>query len=405
MSPRLRGHTDHPGEMGVACVSLRAEFVSKSFYTAAGGAEHIVAVQPAESGDFATEQAAVVAGYVRAVRELGLAPESAVFRRIYLSDVLNQVESLKGAGLLPGPQEGPVAVSRVQQRPLPAGKVALLAYHVTDPCGLSKRQIGRGQVVAEKNGARHLWTAGLCAGARTGAVSAEAQTRGVFADLIGVLEANGGSLREHCVRTWIYVKGIDVFYPGVVNSRRALFAEQGLTQATHYIASTGIEGACAHASDVVALDAYSQLDLVPGQLSYLNDFDRLCPTHRYGVTFERGASVSYADRTHCFISGTASIDCNGAVMHRGDVRAQLDRALGNVEALLRAGSAGLEDLMYLVVYLRDPTDFPGVRTRLYEQMPGLPVLFVQGPVCRPEWLVEIEGLAITRHGRPHLPRF
>jgi enamine deaminase RidA (YjgF/YER057c/UK114 family) len=386
-------------------MSMRAEVASKTFCTAAGGAEHIVAVQPAESGDFATQQAAVAAGYARAVRELGLLPESAVFRRIYLSDVLNQAERLEGAGLLPGPREGPVAVSRVQQMPLPAAKVALLAYHVTDPVGLSKRRIGRGQVLVEKNGARHLWTTGLCAGARAGAASAEAQTRGVFADLIGALEANGASLLEHCVRTWIYVKDIDVFYSGVVNSRRALFAEQGLTQATHYIASTGIEGACAHASDVVALDAYSQLDLAPGQLSYLNDFDRLCPTHRYGVTFERGASISYADRTHCFISGTASIDRNGAVLHRGDVRAQLDRALGNVEALLHAGSARLDDLMYLVVYLRDPTDFPRVRARLHEQLPGLPVLFVQGPVCRPEWLVEVEGFAIARHGSPDLPRF
>ena len=386
-------------------MSLPAVIAGKSFCTAAGGAEHIIIVQPKEPGDFAAEQEAVAAGYAGALRDLGLAPDSAVFRRIYLSDVLNQAERLQPGGLLPPPQDGPVALSRVQQPPLPGAKLALLAYHVTDPLGLAKRRIGHNHALIEKNGARHLWTTGLCAGVGRGAVSPEAQTRGIFDELIGVLAANGASLREHCVSNWVYLKDVDVFYSGMVETRRALFAEHGLTEATHYIASTGIEGACAHACDVVALDAYSQLDLVPGQLSYLNDFARLCPTHRYGVTFERGASIAYADRTHLFISGTASIDRNGAVVHQGDVRAQLDRALGNVESLLQAGSACLDNLMYLVVYLRDPTDFPAVRARLRAQLCGVPALFVAAPVCRPEWLVEIEGIAITPQGRPGLPHF
>ena len=56
------------------------------------------------------------------------------------------------------------------------------------------------------------------------------------------------------------------------------------------------------------MDAYSILDLASEQVSYLNDFDRLCPTTDYNVTFERVTRVAYADRSHHFISGTASID-------------------------------------------------------------------------------------------------
>ena len=65
----------------------------------------------------------------------------------------------------------------------------------------------------------------------------------------------------------------------------------------------GIEGACAHRYDVVAMDAYSNVDVEPKQVSYLNDFDRLCATKDYNVTFERAARVAYADRAHIFISG------------------------------------------------------------------------------------------------------
>lgn len=384
--------------------SLR--FATRGFQTPSGGQEQVIAIRGEGGGDFAAQQAAVVRAYREALQELGLPPESAVFQRIFLSDVLNQAAALKEGGLL-GREADPVAVSVVEQPPLPGAKIAMLAYHVTDPDGLHKRRLGARHLLVEKNGARHLWSTRLCAGQESSPVSAEAQTHEVFAELIGALRAEGGSLAEHCVRTWVFVKGIDVFYPAMVASRRALFAEQGLTEDTHYIAATGIEGACAHRFDVVAIDAYSQLDLLPGQVAYLNALDRLCPTHRYGVTFERGTRVSYADRTHYFISGTASIDRNGQVVHEGDVLAQLGHALGNVEALMKTGSARLDDLLYLIVYLRDRADCAAVESAITERLPGIPTLFVGGVVCRPEWLVEVEGIGVApadpaaRQGLPH----
>jgi len=389
----------------MATMERQAEVMVKSFSQDGESAEHFIAVYPHERGDFLAERKALEDAYAATLRALDLPAESAIFRRVYLSDVLNQAEALAESELAGRAAENPVAVSRVEQPPLPGAKIALLAYHATDPKGMTKRRLGPHHLLVEKNGLRHLWSTGLCAGADKGAASAEVQTRSVFAELVTALQENGASLREHCVRTWVYVKDIDVFYSGMVESRRALFAEHGLTKETHFIASTGIEGACAHRFDVVALDAYAQLDLRPGQVSYLEAPERLCPTHHYGVTFERGTSVAYRDRAHHFISGTASIDRYGQVVHRGNVLAQLDRALGNVEALLHAGAARLEDLMHLVVYLRDRADFPAIRAHLAQAFPELPVLILKAPVCRPEWLVEVEGVAISRQNRPDLPRF
>ena len=141
------------------------------------------------------------------------------------------------------------------------------------------------------------------------------------------------------MRTWIYVKDVDFFYQDLVTARTALFEQHGLTRDTHYIASTGIEGACSHRYDTVLMDAYSILGLKPEQVSYLNDFDRLCATKDYDVTFERGTRIAYSDRAHHFISGTASIDATGVVVHPGDVRRQLERTVLNVDSLLRSGGA------------------------------------------------------------------
>ncbi|MGA3403146.1 MAG: Rid family hydrolase, partial [Acetobacteraceae bacterium] len=143
----------------------------------------------------------------------------------------------------------------------------------------------------------------------------------------------------------------------------------------------------------------------PDQVTYLNDFDHLCATKDYNVTFERGTRIAYADRAHYFISGTASIDNAGHVRHPGDVLRQLDRALQNVEALLRSGGAGLGHMTHLLVYLRDPSDFFRVEASLQERFPDLPLLILRGAVCRPDWLIEVEGIGIAAMDSPQLPKF
>ncbi len=378
---------------------------SRSFRGESGGSEHFISVEASAGLAFAEQLGLVERRYAEAREALGLAPESAIFRRLFVSDLMNQAQAIRASSLCGTEAEGPVAVSIVQQAPLPGAKVALLAYHLTDDAGIAKERLSPHHVLVGKRGLRHLWSTRLCAGSDAAPASAAGQTREIFADLIATLAGAGGTLRDHCVRTWIYVKDVDVFYKDMVESRRELFERQGLTADTHYLASTGIEGGCAHRYDLVAMDAYSILGMAPGQMSYLNDFDRLCPTRNYGVTFERGTRIAYADRSHHFISGTASIDGTGAVVHRGHVLRQLERTLENVEALLGAGRAGLGDMMHLTVYLRDPADFPSVEGYLSERFRGLPMVIVEGAVCRPEWLIEVEGVAAVADAAPALPLF
>lgn len=383
-------------DSGIAC---------RSFHGASGDSEHFICVHVPNALSLEEQVRLVQARYAAALETLGLAPETAIFRRVFLSDAVNQAAMVRETDLVRETADNPVAVSIVQQQPLPAAKIALLAYHMASLDKPTKQRLSARHVLVRKNGLRHLWSTRLCGGAHDLSIDAAGQTRNIFNDLIGTLAAQGGRLADHCVRTWIYMKGVDVFYKDMVDSRRVLFDRHGLTRDTFYISSTGIEGACAHQFDVVSMDAYSNLDLAPGQRSFLNDFSRLCPTKDYNVTFERGTRIAYADRVHHFISGTASIDAQGEVLHLGDVLKQLDRAVENVDALLRSGKARFEDMQHLIVYLRDPADFASVDAWFRERYPDLPVIIVQGAVCRPEWLVEIEGVAITANDEPTLPSF
>jgi len=377
----------------------------RSFRTNSGDVEHYIAIEAPAQLSLARQIDAVAQRYAEALQSLRLAPDSAVFRRLYLSDAANQAALLRDSSLFREPLDSPVAVSMVQQPPLSGAKLAMLAYHLESPTPLAKSRTGSGDLLLQKGALRHLWSTRLCSTNTAEPSSAADQTREVFARLIGALQEQGGTLAENCVRTWIYVKDVDVFYQDMVAARTALFAQHGLTRDTHYLASTGIEGACSHRYDVVLMDAYSILGLAPEQVSYLNAYDRLCHTRDYNVTFERGTRIAYADRAHLLISGTASIDTAGQVMHPGDVGRQLARALGNVDALLRAGHATIEAMSHFIVYLRDPSDYGLVEACFAESFPDVPRLILRGPVCRPDWLVEVEGVAMVPNEAPALPAF
>ena len=202
------------------------------------------------------------------------------------------------------------------------------------------------------------------------------------------------TLADNCVRTWFFVRDVDVNYQGVVDARREKFDSCGLTPKTHYIASTGIEGKPDRRDVFVRMDAYSVEGLSEGQQQYLYARDYLNPTYEYGVTFERGVRVDYGDRSHIFISGTASIDNRGRVVHAGDVRRQTERMWENVEALLKEAGCTFDDLGQMIVYLRDVADYTVVKGMYDERFPDTPRVFVYAPVCRPGWLIEMECMGV-----------
>ncbi len=292
------------------------------------------------------------------------------FVRFFLSDAANQqaslAESMSGMSF---------PVSYVQQPPLDGTKLAAWVYATDGGAGTMGL----------------MWDAYMTS-ASEGSL---AQMSEIFTDYGKSLESRGMTVADNCIRTWIFVHDVDVNYGGVVKGRRDYFDTIGLTPDTHFIASTGIEGRHAEPKRSVIMDAVSLPAVRPEQIQYLYAKDHLSPTADYGVTFERGTAVHFGDRTHAYISGTASIDSKGAVLYPGDVRMQILRMLENIDALLSETSAGLGDIVMAVVYLRDTADYLTVRSMIDERCPGLNAEFVLAPVCRPAWLVEMECIAIV----------
>ena len=67
-----------------------------------------------------------------------------------------------------------------------------------------------------------------------------------------------------------FVRDVDVNYAGVVKGRKEEFVRLGLTEKTHYLASTGIQGQIADSRSLVLLDAYAVDGLQAEQIRFLH---------------------------------------------------------------------------------------------------------------------------------------
>jgi enamine deaminase RidA (YjgF/YER057c/UK114 family) len=307
----------------------------------------------------------------------------AVFKRYFLSDAANQADDIILADM------SDCAKSIIEQAPLDGTKVALWVYLMTN---VQTRLTNSGLYEVSHSCFRHLWNAS----AHNLAANSEYQMRLLFNEYVMQLAEEGCKLSENCIRTWLFVNDIDLNYGGVVRARNQVFFTQGLTVHTHFIASTGIGGRQQDPNVLSQMDNYAIAGIQPEQIHYLYAPTHLNRTSDYGVSFERGTYIDYADRRHVFISGTASINNKGEIMYPKDIVRQTRRMWENVETLLAEAECTYDDVCEMVVYLRDISDYQLVRDLYEERFHGKPYVIVNAAVCRPGWLVEMECMAIKQ---------
>jgi enamine deaminase RidA (YjgF/YER057c/UK114 family) len=128
--------------------------------------------------------------------------------------------------------------------------------------------------------------------------------------------------------------------------------------------------------------------------------------------FSRAMALSCGNYATIFISGTASIT-DSETRHVGDVVGQTHETLNNIAALIsednlsRHGLPGLgtslDGLGLVRVYIKRHADYAATRAACEQRLGELPTIYAVGDVCRPELLVEIEGIAFSRKTAMPLP--
>jgi len=319
-------------------------------------------------------------------KTFGIDESAATVKRLFSSDLINHHDTLVD---FKNRQNTDFYFSLTEQPPVSAVKLAMLGMclsNITNKC--------RDDDVFycdTTSGIRHIFVEHLID--PDAAEDSAQQTERIFGSLKEKLSKFNATIEDNVLRTWLYAPHVDADYPGIVKARKELFDSINLTKDTHYIASTGIQGGTGDQFARVSMDAYAVTGLDETKIRYIQAPDYLSPTHIYGVTFERATAIEMGNTDFLFISGTASIDNKGDVVHPGDIVKQTERTLTNISALLDSAGFAEEDLSSFMIYLRDPADLSFVKPLIDQYAKDLPSVCVKAPVCRPGWLIEIEATA------------
>ena len=143
----------------------------------------------------------------------------------------------------------------------------------------------------------------------------------------------------------------------------------------------------------VAAHAYSQ-KVLAGQAG---------PERKTTPKFERAKAVWKGNHGLVYISGTAAIRGEQSLEGVG-VEEQTSATLENIEYLVSAENlrrAGIPvtrdaELINVRVYVKRREDLGKAREVVEARYPRLPAIYTLTDVCRPELLVEIEGMGILR---------
>lgn len=101
-----------------------------------------------------------------------------------------------------------------------------------------------------------------------------------------------------------------------------------------------------------------------------------------------------------FLSGQGAIDDSGNVIHVGDFRAQFERTLTNIDAVLARVGSSIERVVKATIYVTDManhTDIVDLRQRWGRPYPADSVVEVSA-LAVPELLVEVDVVALAGDG-------
>lgn len=219
------------------------------------------------------------------------------------------------------------------------------------------------------------------------AESLEAVTRDAYATLIADARSAGF---PYFVRMWNYVGGINEHDDGRERYQLFCAGRHDAFVAAGYHHDVDLPAASAVGMRGRGLVAYFLAAREPG-LQVENP--RQVAAYHYPPEYgPKSPSFSRATvwKDRVFISGTSSV-LGHTTVHHGDVAAQLEETLQNIDAVLAQTGRTLNNVVSAKTYIRRAEDFELIQSRLEGLLPSN--LYLEADICRAELLLEIECVA------------
>lgn len=98
-----------------------------------------------------------------------------------------------------------------------------------------------------------------------------------------------------------------------------------------------------------------------------------------------------------FVAGQTGVDADNNVVGKGDAGAQAEQVLKNMKAVLDEAGASFADVVKITTYITDPRfrdDLTAARSKYFGDKPPASTLVVVSGLAHPDYLVEIEAIAV-----------
>ena len=122
-------------------------------------------------------------------------------------------------------------------------------------------------------------------------------------------------------------------------------------------------------------------------------------TLHHNPAFTQAVAVSGAVKT-VYVGGQNAVDTSGTIVGKGDIAAQTEQVMQNIQAALAAGGASLEHVIKWNVYLVQGQPLqPGfeVFQRVWNGRPNPPTIssVMMAGLANPDFLLEIDAIAVV----------
>jgi enamine deaminase RidA (YjgF/YER057c/UK114 family) len=379
-----------------------------------------IALTPKARGAF-SEQARDVFGQMREALVRHPLPLEVITLTVFLEKAADIPECRRLVGSFFGTK--PPVTNYVLQAPCTGAVLAIEAWAVGGE-GVRVERFGEHALAVTYDSVRWVYCAGITPPPNAGGVYE--QTRSGFEMMRGAL-VQAGSGFEHVVRTWLYLSNITA--PEDADHQRYKELNRGRTDFYHgirfycslldpnaprgvYPASTGIgmAGGGIVMSCVALETRRDDVFLLPLENPQQTPAYAYHPRYSpQSPKFSRAVALALGDSVTTWISGTASI-VNSESLHPGNLEKQTEQTIDNIERLIapenlalhgvRGAGSRLSDLAKIRVYLKRAQDYAKCKAICDRRFGPVPASYAVADVCRPELLVEIEGVAFAKYAPP-----
>ncbi|MGC9318758.1 MAG: RidA family protein [Armatimonadota bacterium] len=98
-----------------------------------------------------------------------------------------------------------------------------------------------------------------------------------------------------------------------------------------------------------------------------------------------------------YIAGQVALDGDGQLVGEGDFRAQARQVFRNLQAIVAGAGGGMGDIVKMTTFLTDMSDYAAFVEVRSEYIPApypAATLVEVSSLVRPEWMVEVDALAV-----------